>query len=48
MPIINGNIIFEFGEILLFMSNLHYNNTHTAILLYENIKLEKLYAFKLP
>ena len=31
MPIINGNIIFEFGEILLFMSNLHYDNTHTTI-----------------
>ena len=39
MPIINGNIIFEFGEILLFMSNLHYNNTHTTIWKYKTWKI---------
>ena len=31
MPIINGNIIYEFVEILLFMSYLHYKNTYTTI-----------------
>ena len=38
MPIINGNIIFQFWEILLFVSNLHYN-THTTIWKYKTWKI---------
>ena len=30
MPIINGNVIYEFGGILLFMPYLHYNNMYTT------------------
>ena len=39
MPIINENIIYEFGEILLFMSYLHYNNRYTTIWKYKTWKI---------
>ena len=39
MPIINGNIIYEFGEFLLFISYLHYNNTNTTIWKYKTWKI---------
>ena len=39
IPIINGNIIYEFGEILLCMWYLHYNNKYTTIWKYKTWKI---------
>ena len=39
MPIINENIFYEFGEILVFMSYLHYNNKYTTIWKYKTWKI---------